>query len=185
MNWQELNETISNCHLCSLAKERTNVVIGSGNQDADLLIVSEGPGHNEDLQGKPFVGKAGQLLDKILAAIDLTRNDVYLTNIVKCRPPNNRDPFADEKEACLPYLRQQFLLIKPKIILCLGRVAAQAIIEPDFKITKQHGQWVERKDCFLIATFHPAALLRDPRRKKDTWEDMQKVRDKYIEIHST
>lgn len=182
MDWEELTEVISHCTKCSLSQERTNVVIGAGDKNADILVVGEGPGKNEDLQGEPFVGKAGQLLDKILAAIELSREEVYITNIVKCRPPGNRNPLAEEQNLCLPYLRQQFLLIKPKIILCLGRIAAQAIIESDFKITKQHGSWHERKGIFMIATYHPAALLRDPSRKRKTWEDMQKLKKKYDEI---
>jgi DNA polymerase len=182
MDWRDLTEAIKNCHKCSLASSRNNVVIGDGNIEADLLIVGEGPGRNEDLEGKPFVGKAGQLLDKILEAINLSRDEVYITNIVKCRPPNNRDPLSEEKEACLPYLRAQFLLIRPKIILCLGRIAAQTLIEPNFKITKQHGQWFEKKNTFMMATFHPAALLRDSSRKRSVWEDMQKLKQKYDEL---
>ncbi len=182
MDWNELNEAIKGCSKCVLANDRNNVVIGDGNKEANLLIVGEGPGKNEDLKGKPFVGRAGQLLDKILQAIDLSREEVYITNIVKCRPPNNRDPLSEEKESCLPYLRAQFLLIRPKIILCLGRIAAQTLIEPNFKITKQHGQWYDKKGVSMMATFHPAALLRDPSRKKSVWEDVQKLKQKYDEI---
>ncbi|MFP4457827.1 MAG: uracil-DNA glycosylase family protein [Clostridia bacterium] len=184
MNWNELNKVIQNCHKCNLSQARTHVVIGQGNKKADLLIVGEGPGKNEDLQGEPFVGKAGQLLDKILEAVQLSRSEVYITNIVKCRPPDNRDPKTEEKESCLPYLRAQFLLIRPKIILCLGRIAAQTLIDPSFKITKQHGEWFEKKNVYMMATFHPAALLRDPSRKRAVWEDMQKLKAKYDELKS-
>jgi DNA polymerase len=182
MDWKYLVKELESCQRCPLSKTRTNVVIGSGNKSSDILIVGEGPGYNEDIKGEAFVGKAGQLLDKILHAVELSRDNVYITNIVKCRPPDNRDPLNEEKETCLPFLRKQFLLIKPRITLCLGRVAAQTLIEPDFKITKSHGEWYEKKGYLFIATYHPAALLRDPSKKKDTWEDMKKFKVKYDEL---
>ena len=146
------------------------------------MFVGEGPGQQEDLQGEPFVGPAGKLLDKMLASIGLDREKVYIANIVKCRPPGNRDPHDDEQEACMNYLRYQLMLVKPKIIVCLGRIAATAIIDKDFKITRQHGQWTERKGYWFIATYHPSALLRDESKKRPAWEDLKLIRTKLDEI---
>ena len=146
------------------------------------MFVGEGPGQQEDLQGEPFVGPAGKLLDKMLASIGLDREKVYIANIVKCRPPGNRDPHDDEQEACMNYLRYQLMLVKPKIIVCLGRIAATAIIDKDFKITRQHGQWTERKGYWFIATYHPSALLRDESKKRPAWEDLKLIRAKLDEI---
>jgi DNA polymerase len=179
LNWDELEKECYECKKCELYKERNNVVIGAGNRNADLMIISEGPGKQEDLTGKLFVGKSGQLLDKILESVNLSREEIYIANIVKCRPPNNRDPIEKEKQACLPYLRNQFSLIQPKIIVCLGRVASQAIIDKSFRITKEHGVWIERKNCSIIGTYHPAALLRDPSKKREVWEDFKKIKKKY------
>ncbi len=170
------------CKKCRLSEMRTNVVIGTGNRNADILFIGEGPGQQEDLQGIPFVGPAGQLLDKMLAAIDLNRERVYIANIVKCRPPGNRDPHEDEQTACMNYLRYQLLLIQPKIIVCLGRIAAQAIVDKDFKITKQRGQWIFRKGYWIMATYHPSALLRDETKKRPAWEDFKEIRNKLYEI---
>ena len=181
-SWETLEGACLSCHKCRLAEMRTNVVIGNGNRNADILIIGEGPGQQEDLQGIPFVGPAGQLLDKMLASVGLSLDDVYIGNVVKCRPPGNRDPHEDEKEAGLNYLRYQLMLIKPKIIVCLGRIAATTIIDPDFKITKQRGQWFERKGYHMIATYHPSALLRDETKKRPAWEDMKAIRAKWDEL---
>lgn len=180
--WEELEEKCLNCRQCRLCETRTNVVIGVGNRNSDILFVGEGPGEQEDLTGEPFVGAAGKLLDKMLAAINLNRSEIYIANIVKCRPPYNRDPAKDEQSVCINFLRRQFLLIRPKIIVCLGRIAAQAIISPDFKITKNHGVWYNKKNCSIIATYHPSALLRDAVKKRPAWDDFKAIREKYDEI---
>ena len=180
--WETLKQACLNCTRCKLANTRTHVVVGNGNQNADVMLIGEGPGEQEDRQGIPFVGPAGQLLDKMLLSIGLERADVYVANIVKCRPPGNRDPAADEKEACMPFLRYQTHLVQPKIIVCLGRIAAQALISPDFKITKEHGVWYERKGFWMIATYHPSALLRDPMKKRPAYEDLKLIRRKIDEI---
>lgn len=177
---KELVEEVTNCTKCPLAQSRTHVVFGEGNLHARLMFVGEGPGKDEDLQGRPFVGRAGQLLDAMLEAIDIKRAEVYITNIVKCRPPNNRVPAPAEARACLPYLRNQVAIVKPKIIVCLGATAAKYIIDPNFKITQQRGQWIERKGYYIIATFHPAAILRDPSKKKPAWEDFILIKEKYL-----
>ena len=183
-SWETLEGACLNCRRCRLWETRTNVVIGVGNRNADIMFVGEGPGQQEDLQGEPFVGPAGKLLDKMLASIGLDREKVYIANIVKCRPPGNRDPHDDEQEACMNYLRYQLMLVKPKIIVCLGRIAATAIIDKDFKITRQHGQWTERKGYWFIATYHPSALLRDESKKRPAWEDLKLIRAKLDEIEN-
>ena len=183
-SWETLEGACLNCRKCRLWETRTNVVIGVGNRNADIMFVGEGPGQQEDLQGEPFVGPAGKLLDKMLASIGLDREKVYIANIVKCRPPGNRDPHDDEQEACMNYLRYQLMLVKPKIIVCLGRIAATAIIDKDFKITRQHGQWMERKGYWFIATYHPSALLRDESKKRPAWEDLKLIRAKFDEIEN-
>lgn len=175
-SWEILEGACYYCKKCRLWETRKNVVIGVGNKNADIMFIGEGPGEQEDLQGIPFVGPAGQLLDKMLNAINLTRDDVYIANIVKCRPPGNRDPHDDEQNACLNYLRYQLMLVKPKIIVCLGRIAAQAIISPDFKITRQRGTWIDRKGYKITATYHPSALLRDETKKRPAWEDFKSIR---------
>jgi DNA polymerase len=180
--WTMLEQACGQCQKCKLYAERTNVVIGVGKRDADVLFIGEGPGYYEDQRGEPFVGKAGQLLDKMLAAIGLDRSRVYIANVVKCRPPNNRDPEPDEITACMNYLRYQLLLIEPKIIVCLGRIAAKTIVDPNFRITAQRGVWFEKKGYHIIATYHPSALLRDIEKKKDAWTDMKRIRDKMTEI---
>lgn len=179
LEWDELIQECKNCRKCKLSQTRTKVVIGEGNRNAKLMFIGEGPGQQEDETGIPFVGKAGQLFDKILNAIDLKKEDVYIANIVKCRPPNNRDPEENEKKACLPYLRNQVRLICPKIIVCLGRVAAQSIIDPSFRITRQRGSWFERKGFSITAVYHPSALLRDPSKKRTTWQDFKEIKRKY------
>lgn len=183
---EELRAACLSCQNCPLGKTRTNLVFGVGNPDAEILFVGEGPGEQEDLKGEPFVGKAGILLDKMLACIDMSRNEnVYIANIVKCRPPHNRDPFPEERQACLPYLRAQTKLIRPKIIVCLGKVAATTLIDPSFSIMRSHGVWYERKGFWMIATFHPAALLRNESLKRDAYADLLKIREKYDELTSS
>lgn len=183
-DWDILYKACETCYLCPLGKTRTNVVIGDGNKAADIMLIGEGPGYNEDMQGLPFVGNAGMLLDKMLQAIGFTRNDVYIANIVKCRPPNNRDPEKKEREACINYLRFQFKIVNPKIVVLLGRIAAQEIISPEFKITKQRGIWFEKKGIHFIATYHPSALLRDEEKKRPAWEDFKAIKEKYDSLNS-
>ncbi len=174
--WQALEEKCRACQKCPLCETRTNCVFGTGNRNADLMFVGEAPGEQEDLSGTPFVGRAGQLLDRFLYAVDIKREDVYIANILKCRPPKNRDPFPAEEDACIDYLREQVRLVRPKVIVCLGRIAAMRLIKPDYKITQEHGTWVEKGDFAMTAVFHPAALLRDPRRKEDMLNDMKSIK---------
>lgn len=180
--WEAIEHDCANCRECSLWETRKNVVFGVGSRDAEVLFIGEGPGKNEDEQGVPFVGKAGQLLDDMLSIIGLKREDVYIANIVKCRPPENRDPLGVEQDACIGYLRRQVKLLRPKIIVCLGRIAAMRIIQPDFKITQQHGQWFKKGDFEMMAVYHPAALLRDPRRRPETFEDFKGLQAKIKEV---
>jgi len=181
MNWEELEQSCKNCTNCGLCEGRHNVVFGVGKKDADILFVGEGPGEQEDLQGEPFVGPAGRLLDDMLSIIDLDRSNVYIANIVKCRPHHNRDPKEEEQEACIGYLRRQVALIQPKIIVCLGRIAAMKILYPEFRITKEHGNWICRNGIWMTAIYHPSALLRDLSKRPETFEDLLSIRDK-IEI---
>jgi len=191
----ELEAAANACRQCYLAEGRTNVAFSDGDPLSPLMLVGEGPGEQEDLQGKPFVGPAGQLLDKILDAAGIGRTRVYICNIVKCRPRNlpgrpgfrpggglNRPPDEEEIKACLPWLEAQIAIIKPKIILCLGSVAAQAIIEPGVLVTRDRGKWCDRYGIKIMATYHPSALLRDPAKKRPAWEDFQRVRDAYYQI---
>ncbi|GAB6179403.1 uracil-DNA glycosylase [Desulfotomaculum defluvii] len=180
MSLEQLAKDMQNCNRCGLAEGRNKLVFGVGNPKATLMLIGEGPGRDEDEQGQPFVGRAGQLLDRILAAIDLTREDIYIANIVKCRPPNNRVPSRVEAKACLPFLYRQIELIQPKIIVLLGNTALQNLIGPKASITKMRGQWLESKSGIkIIATFHPAAVLRDPSKRRPVWEDFQKVQEAY------
>lgn len=182
-SWDELNFNCLLCEKCELSRTRSNVVFGVGNKNADVLFIGEGPGENEDLQGEPFVGRGGKLLDKMLNAVDLDRNvNIYIANIVKCRPPKNRDPKPQEQEACIGWLRNQVALIKPKIIVCLGRIAAMRLIKPDFRVTKEHGVFFERGGVLMMGTFHPAAVLRNPTQKPAAFEDFLKLRDKINEL---
>ena len=174
----ELESKCRACTACGLAESRTNCVFGVGNRDAALMFVGEAPGEEEDLQGIPFVGRAGQLLDRYLYAVDIKREDVYIANILKCRPPHNRDPLPAEEDACIGFLREQVRLIRPRVIVCLGRIAAMRLISPDFKITRDHGKWYERGDFLMTAVYHPAALLRDPRKKDDMLADMRSIKSK-------
>lgn len=180
--WSELEETCKNCRKCPLCETRTNVVFGSGNRSADLMFIGEAPGEKEDLSGIPFVGAAGKLLDKFLYAVDIDRERVFIANMLKCRPPKNRDPKEEEQDLCIDYLREQVRLIKPKIIVCLGRIAAKRLIKEDFMITKEHGIFFEKNGFTICAVFHPAALLRDPRRKEDMLVDMKKIKKKLDEV---
>ena len=163
------------CHQCQLGDTRTNLVFGTGNENAKLMFVGEGPGAQEDLQGIPFVGRAGKLLDDMLAMFELERSQVYIANIVKCRPPGNRDPLPEERDACYPWLKRQLELVDPKLVVCLGRIAAMRFIDPNYRISQQHGQWIERDGRLYTAIFHPAALLRDPRRRPDAFDDMKEI----------
>ena len=178
MDWAELQEKCSKCQKCSLCSTRTNVVFGVGAKDASIMFIGEGPGEQEDLKGEPFVGPAGKLLDEMLSIIDIDRSNCYIANIVKCRPPHNRDPFDEEQEACVGYLREQVALIQPKIIVCLGRIAAKRILYPDYKITQEHGTWIQRNGIWMTAIYHPSALLRDMSKRPDTFEDLLEIRRK-------
>jgi DNA polymerase len=180
--WEELKSECMACAKCRLSETRTNVVFGDGDPKAEVLFIGEGPGEREDQTGMPFVGRAGKLLDDMLAMIGLDRSKIFIANIVKCRPPQNRDPLGDEQEACIGWLRTQTALMKPKIIVCLGRISAKVIIKPDFKITEEHGQWFQKGKTLLMATLHPAALLRDPRRRPDSFDDFESLRLKILEI---
>ena len=172
---EKLRQACMGCTKCGLVATRTNLVFGVGNENARLMFVGEGPGEQEDLQGIPFVGRAGKLLDDMLAMFDLSREDVYIANIVKCRPPKNRDPLPDEQDACYPWLEQQLALIQPKLVVCLGRISAMRLIDPHYRITQQHGQWVSRNGMEITAIYHPAALLRDPRRRPEAFDDMKEI----------
>jgi len=176
--WEVLEKECKNCRECSLCETRKNVVFGVGRRDAEVLFIGEGPGASEDEQGEPFVGRAGHLLDDMLAIIGLERKDVYIANIVKCRPPQNRDPLGVEQDACIGWLRRQTALMRPKIIVCLGRIAAMKIIKEDFKITREHGQWFEKAGVQMMAVYHPAALLRDPRRRPEAFDDFKSLQEK-------
>lgn len=180
--WEALRQECLRCQGCGLAQTRTNVVFGDGAQDAEILLVGEGPGQHEDEQGIPFVGKAGMLLDDMLEIIGLDRTKVYVANIVKCRPPGNRDPLNVEQDACIGFLRRQTALLRPKIIVCLGRIAAKVIIKEDFKITAEHGQWFSRKGVQMTAIYHPAALLRDVGKRPETFEDLKSIQAKVREV---
>ncbi|MEA4911026.1 MAG: uracil-DNA glycosylase [Oscillospiraceae bacterium] len=175
MDFEELRAACMQCDRCRLASTRTNVVFGVGDPHADVLFVGEGPGRNEDLQGEPFVGRAGQLLDSYLAAVGLRRQDVYIANIVKCRPPENRDPQPDEQAACIGWLRAQFKLIAPKLVVCLGRIAAKKMIGDDFLVTRDHGVVYDKGGVLMMGTFHPAALLRNPNNKPAALDDFHKI----------
>ncbi len=176
MNWTEFEEKCLACQKCPLHKTRTNIVIGRGNPSASLMFVGEAPGQTEDEQGKPFVGLAGQLLDKYLTALDFKEDDYYICNILKCRPPMNRNPLPEEVEVCMELLRAQTRLVKPKIIVCLGKVAASALIEPDFRITQDHGKWFKKGNFMMCAVYHPSALLRDPSKREVTYTDLENVK---------
>lgn len=183
MDFAELKTACLSCDKCALCKGRTHVVVGVGNEAADVMFIGEGPGEQEDLKGEPFVGRAGQLLDRMMNAVGLDRrHNAYIANMVKCRPPHNRDPLPEEQEACLDWLRRQTALIKPRIIVCLGRIAACRLIDPDMKISRQHGQWVQKNGTWMTAMLHPAAILRNPAQKPEAFADFLRLRDKMVEL---
>ena len=182
LNWSDLEAACGSCRNCSLCETRHHVVFGEGLRTADLMFIGEGPGEQEDLTGRPFVGRAGQFLDEMLSIIDLDRSRYFIGNMVKCRPPQNRDPLNAEIEACIGYLRDQVALIRPKIIICLGRIAAMRLIREDFKITREHGQWFEKAGVHMMAMYHPSALLRDPRKRPEAFEDLKKLQAKIREV---
>lgn len=184
LDWQKLKEQCLQCRGCGLCETRTNVVFGVGPKDADVMFIGEGPGEQEDLKGEPFVGPAGKLLDDMMSIIDLNRQNSYIANIVKCRPPGNRDPKEEEQNACIDYLRKQVALIQPKIIVCLGRIAAMKIIRSDFRITREHGTWIERNGIWMTAIYHPSALLRDLGKRPETFEDLLSIRQKIVETNA-
>ena len=182
-NWNELNNACLSCEKCELSKTRHHIVVGVGNPDAKIMFIGEGPGEQEDLQGEPFVGKAGQLLDKMLKAVDLDRHtNIYIANIVKCRPPMNRDPKPEEQDMCINWLRNQVKLINPDIIVCLGRIAAAKIIKPDIKISKEHGMFFKKGKTLMMPMLHPAAVLRNPNLKPEAFRDFLTLRNKLKEL---
>lgn len=181
-NWEELEQSIVNCNKCKLCTNRTNIVFGVGNKEADIMMIGEGPGADEDKQGEPFVGKAGQLMNKALTGLGIKREELYIANIVKCRPPSNRVPEQDEAEACLNYLRNQVILVKPKIIVLLGSTALKNILGKEYSITAMRGKWIEQKEIYYMPTWHPAALLRDENKKIEFWNDLKEVRKKEEEL---
>ena len=178
LDWMELEKACQSCTRCGLCEARHNVVFGVGLKTADVMFIGEGPGEQEDLQGEPFVGPAGKLLDEMMAIIDLDRRNSYIGNIVKCRPPHNRDPLETEQDACIDYLRNQVALIKPKIIVCLGRIAAKRLIDPEYRITREHGTWVQKGGIWMTAIYHPSALLRDVSKRPETFDDLLVIREK-------
>lgn len=181
LDWNALEKTCASCTRCGLCETRHNVVFGVGERTADVMFIGEGPGEQEDLQGEPFVGPAGKLLDDMMAIIDLDRTNTYIANIVKCRPPRNRDPLETEQDACIDYLRNQVALIQPKIIVCLGRIAAKRLIDFEYRITRQHGEWIQKGGTWMTAIYHPSALLRDVGKRPETFEDLLAIREKIRE----
>lgn len=183
--WDELYAFVNNCTRCGLCRTRSLPVMGRGSLEAKLMFVAEAPGGREDQEGLPFVGPAGRMLDELLSESGLKRTEIYMTNIIKCHPPGNREPKESEKEACISYLKYEMLLIRPKIIVCLGRVAASRILDPSYRITRQHGQWIRRKDFYLTAVYHPSALLRDPRKVPEARADFCSIAEKLKETSGT
>lgn len=181
---EKIKSSCLTCHACPLHETRTNIVFGRGSADADILFIGEAPGEKEDLSGEPFVGAAGKLLDKVLVEVGLNEESYYIANILKCRPPHNRDPKPEEEDACIGFLREQLAVIKPKIIVCLGRISAKRVIKEDFKITDEHGKIFKKGSFLITAVFHPAAILRDPRRKDQFTQDFQKIASLIKEIKS-
>ena len=181
--WNDIEQHIAVCTQCPLSRTRHLPVMGRGDRKADIMVIAEAPGGQEDQQGIPCVGPSGEILDSLLRDCGLTREEIYITNILKCHPPGNRDPKEEEKEACFPYLKYETFLLKPRIIVCLGRVAAQRIISPDFKITRQHGTWTLRKNCALTATYHPSAILRDPSKYESVKADFLEIAGKRAELN--
>lgn len=181
-SWEKLYLECASCSACELSASRTNCVFGAGNKNADILFIGEAPGENEDKLGVPFVGRAGKLLDKYLAEADIDRESIYIANILKCRPPKNRDPLPSEEDACIDFLKRQIALINPKLIVCLGRISAKRLISKKFKISDEHGMWFEFEGIPTCAVFHPALILRDPRKGGAMLEDMKKIRSYLDEI---
>lgn len=184
VSWPQLLDEIYACEKCRLCAARTNVVPGEGDPQAKLMFIGEGPGRDEDLQGRPFVGRSGELLTRMIRAIGLEREQVYICNVVKCRPPQNRNPEPDEAAACLNYLRAQVALVRPKVVVLLGKVACRYVLKEDISVMREHGRWYERKGTWFMPTFHPSALLRDPAKKRDAWEDFQKIQAKLTELEA-
>lgn len=185
-DWLELENVCLNCTRCGLCETRHNVVFGVGNNQADIMFIGEGPGEQEDLKGEPFVGPAGKLLDDMLSIIDIDRKtNCYIANIVKCRPPHNRDPLETEQEACIRYLKRQIELIHPKVIVCLGRIAAKQLIRENYRITREHGQWQKINDIWITAIYHPSALLRDVSKRPETFDDLISIREKLRSLNIT
>ncbi len=185
LDWEALESACRSCSACALCQGRNHVVFGVGNRNAQIMVVGEGPGQQEDLQGEPFVGAAGKLLDDMLSIIDLDRSKCYIANIVKCRPPQNRDPKDEEQDACIEYLYNQIALVRPKILVCLGRIAAKRMIDEDYRITKEHGTWVQKKGIWISAIYHPSALLRDVMKRPETFEDLLSIREKAKQLGIT
>ncbi len=183
-SWEALEMECLHCTKCGLCQTRNHVVFGVGRKDADIMFIGEGPGEQEDLQGEPFVGAAGKLLDDMLSIIDLNRANVYICNIVKCRPPMNRDPGDEEQDACIGYLKEQISLVKPQVIVCLGRIAARRILTPEYRITREHGTWYCRDGIWMTAIYHPSALLRDLSKRPETFDDLLSIRKKLKEVHA-
>lgn len=184
-NEERLNELYDRCKACTgcaLHETRTNCVFGKGNPEAKVMFVGEAPGENEDLQGLPFVGRAGKLLDRFFTAAGISPDKIYIANILKCRPPKNRDPLPAEEDVCIEFLREQVRIIKPYMIVCLGRIAAQVIIDPNYRITKEHGTWVKKGNLLLTAVYHPALLLRDPRKNEEMLRDLVAIKEKIDEM---
>ncbi|SDX49919.1 DNA polymerase [Marininema mesophilum] len=184
MELEVVHRRHQDCTRCALHKGRSRIVLGEGNPHSPLLFVGEGPGADEDRQGRPFVGKAGQLLDRMLSAAEIPREEIFITNIVKCRPPGNRTPHEEEMETCKRILREQFVSIQPRLIVTLGSAPTRAIIDPKARITRVRGQWFERKGVRMLPTFHPAYLLRNPAGKREAWEDFKRIRNAYLEVMS-
>lgn len=182
LNWEKLETSCKACTKCALCQTRHNVVFGVGPHDAEVFFIGEGPGEQEDLRGEPFVGPAGKLLDDMLCIIDLSRENCYIGNIVKCRPPHNRDPLQTEQDACIDWLRAQTRLLRPKIIVCLGRIAAMKLIREDFKISREHGQWEQKSGIWFTALYHPSALLRDETKRPETFRDLKSLQAKVREV---
>lgn len=181
-DFDELEKSIIGCTRCKLCQGRTNIVFGHGNRQADVMLIGEGPGADEDREGIPFVGKAGQLMNMAFEGIGMDRNNVYIANVIKCRPPNNRNPEEEEAAACLDYLRNQVMLVKPKIIVLLGNVALKNILGKEYGITASRGNWMEQKGILYMPTWHPAALLRDENKKIEFWKDLKQVKEKIKEV---
>lgn len=180
--YEELKNFVERCDRCGLCQTRNHAVMGKGNLHSPILFIAEAPGRNEDRDGIPFTGRSGELFDRLLSEVGMSRNEIYLTNIVKCHPPGNRDPEPGEQESCIPYLKYETLLLHPKIIVCLGRIAAQRIIRPDYRITREHGSFLERKKVWLTAVYHPSAVLRDASKLPEMQKDFWKIKEKLEEL---